>query len=403
MTDLFQFWESFREPLSGLYCDTIMFADNKSCTPGDMYSSAGTGMGLIAECVFAEVGLLTMEDAESRVRQTLANVLGSWPRESFHGFLAHFIVLKGDGYVALSEFSTIDTAELAMGALFAGNYFGGDILAQAQAFAQSVSWSDAIKSADLSTIYPVVDPVTGKGGGNIHPFNEYYIVAYIAQLMDPKPHSKASRYFETYMSLSGKPVGREGYPFHASWDGLDTLTDNPTNHFMSSFIPQFCWFQTKGFHTNHYYEHIFRSWMQADMAYWDSILDEDSEVWGHKIKGRLFGSGAGPGCEDGYTVNRINGTEEPIFSAAIMAGFLGVANKKERDHINVQLQWLHDNDICTYEKVLPNGDRPRVPWRCSIRNTECRVVSADSIDFSTMVLGYSLNFLPEKFYPTYVA
>jgi len=369
-----------------------------------MYSSAGTGMGLIAECAFAEMGLLAREDAEARVQQTLTTVLASWPRESFHGFLAHFIVLKGDGYMALSEYSTIDTAELVMGALFAGNYFGGDVLMQAQTLAQSVKWSAAIKSADLPTIFPVIDPDTGVGGGNIRPYNEYYIVAYIAQLMKPDPQSKAAQYFETYMGTEGAPVGRDGFPFHATFNGFDTLTDNPDSHFMSSFIPQFCWFQTKGFHTNPYYsETLYKSWLHAEMTYWDSILDEDSEIWGHKIKGRLFGSGAGPGCEDGYTVNRINGTEEPIFSAAVMAGFLGAADDKERDHINVQLRWLHEKNVCTYEKVLPNGNTPRVPWRCSLRNTECRVVSADSIDFSTMVLGYALNFLPSKFYPTYVA
>lgn len=35
----------------------------------------------------------------------------------------------------LGEFSTIDTAELALGALFAGNYFGGAVQAQATALA----------------------------------------------------------------------------------------------------------------------------------------------------------------------------------------------------------------------------------------------------------------------------
>lgn len=403
MTDLFQFWESFREPESGFYCDHVFFEGNRTCGPSDVYSSAGTGMGLIAECVFAEVGLLTREDAEGRVKKTMAN-LARWPGESFHGFLAHFVKASGGGYVGVSEYSTIDTAELVMGAFFAGNYFGGEVLAQARALAQNVTWSDAILDAEQPTIFPMVDPGTGAMSGNIRPFNEYYIVAYAAQLMDPNPDSKASRYFETYMGTSGAPVGRDGFPFHLSYAGQETLTDNPGGHFMSSFIPQFCWFQTRGFHTNTYYsESLFPSWLRADMAYWETLLDQDTVVWGHKVQGRLFGSGAGPGCDNGYTVNRINGTEEPIFSAAIMAGFLGAADDKVKSHINEQLTWLYDNNVCTYEKPLPNGARPRVPWRCSVRNPEWRCPSADSIDFSAMVLGYALNFLPSKFYPTYAA
>ena len=59
-----------------------------------------------------------------RLVQSLNNLLTKWPRETFSGFLVHFTNRNLD---ILSEFSTIDTSECVLGALFAGNYFGGEV------------------------------------------------------------------------------------------------------------------------------------------------------------------------------------------------------------------------------------------------------------------------------------
>ena len=48
-----------------------------------------------------------------------------------------------------------------------GNYLGGEALDLATELMASVSWSDAIQSADSPTIYPVVDGATGELSGNI--------------------------------------------------------------------------------------------------------------------------------------------------------------------------------------------------------------------------------------------
>ena len=69
-------------------------------------------------------GYQTREEAIVNVIQTLNNLLTIWPRETFSGFLVHFTNRNMD---ALSEFSTIDTSECVLGALFAGNYFGGEV------------------------------------------------------------------------------------------------------------------------------------------------------------------------------------------------------------------------------------------------------------------------------------
>ena len=89
--------------------------------------------------------------------------------------------------------------------------------------------------------------------------------------------------------------------------------------------------------------------------------------------------------------------------AAIMAGFLPIANTEMKDTINDQLEWLYSNGVCAYETELPDGRKPKILWRCSVRLSDWRAPSVDSIDFSTMILGYATNFLPMNFYSTYVA
>ena len=60
------------------------------------------------------------------------------------GFPVYFIFYKHLNS-DLSEFSTIDTTELVLGALFAGNYFGGEVENLALQLRDATQWSDAIK------------------------------------------------------------------------------------------------------------------------------------------------------------------------------------------------------------------------------------------------------------------
>ena len=93
---------------------------------------------------------------------------------------------------------------------------------------------------------------------------------------------------------------------------------------------------------------------------------------------------------------------ELIASPAIMAGFLvGLPHDaQQRKDINAQLKWLHANGVCTYVKKLARGD-VKVLWRCSVLQPEWRARAADSIDWSTLVLGLATNFLPVGFYAMY--
>ena len=94
-------------------------------------------MGLFSEAVATELGYLLREEAIIRVKQTLMTLLTNWPRDSHSGFMVHFTNRNWD---SLSEYSTIDTTELVLGALFAGNYFGGEILVLAQQLLDNVRY-----------------------------------------------------------------------------------------------------------------------------------------------------------------------------------------------------------------------------------------------------------------------
>ena len=130
------------------------------------------------------------------------------------------------------------------------------------------------------------------------------------------------------MASQGMPQGDGTYPVHKAYYTYHLLTDNPDT-FMSSFIPQFCYYMSRAFQENTYYSsYLFPAWLEADRKYWSLALNEDSTVWGKKVYGKVFGAGAGPG-PSGYSVERINGSPDLVVSAAIMAGFLPAATQGE--------------------------------------------------------------------------
>lgn len=193
MNDAFRYWELFRDPSNGLWCDSIgLNTGSARCKFGSaIYSSAGTGMGIVSDCVRAELGLSSKGAAKQRVLQTLDSILHSWPREAKHGFFVHFF----DGLKPRSEYSTIDTAEMTAGALFASNYFGEDIVVRAEKLFALTDWQQAIDSASDPTMRTVVNPASGRLSGVLKPFNEYYIVAYLAKRQKKRQGFQVSRDF----------------------------------------------------------------------------------------------------------------------------------------------------------------------------------------------------------------
>ena len=79
-------------------------------------------MGLVMTTIMAEVKYTNRTVAESQIIQTLNTVTNLWPKDSHTGFLIHFTNRNFQNNPKVG-YSTVDSAELVLGALFAANYF----------------------------------------------------------------------------------------------------------------------------------------------------------------------------------------------------------------------------------------------------------------------------------------
>ena len=90
------------------------------------------------------------------------------------------------------------------------------------------------------------------------------------------------------------------------------------------------------------------------------------------------------------------------FSVPIMAGFLGgTKTEAERSSINEKLDYLWENEACTYTKTYADGVEAKLMWRCSLVEPMNKLHKIEAIDFSTFITGYAMNYLPDNFFHTY--
>ncbi len=90
----------------------------------EMCSIASVGYGLAALAIGAERGYVGRREAEERAVGTLRTMKERPVR--IHGFYYHFLQMEDASRYGRSEVSIIDTALFLMGALCAGEYFGGE-------------------------------------------------------------------------------------------------------------------------------------------------------------------------------------------------------------------------------------------------------------------------------------
>jgi hypothetical protein len=100
-------------------------------------SIASVGFGLTAYLIGVEKGYITYEEGEARASGTLDTLLGM---ERVEGFFYHFVSLETSRRAWDSEVSSIDTSILLMGALAAGDYFGGEVQAKAEQLYAEANW-----------------------------------------------------------------------------------------------------------------------------------------------------------------------------------------------------------------------------------------------------------------------
>ena len=99
--------------------------------------------------------------------------------------------------------------------------------------------------------------------------------------------SKAAQYFATYMGNEGEPPrdGVEPHPVPVNYFGHQLLSDGP-GRFLSSFIPQFNYYLSRGAQTNPFYVTLFQEWMMADKLFWEKTLTAEANIWGTPVRRR---------------------------------------------------------------------------------------------------------------------
>jgi hypothetical protein len=256
----FKFFWKEAAPETGLSRDNTKFPQ--------VYSVAATGFGLSAMVIGAERGYRPRAEIKKRVYAML-KALNRSPKKN--GMLFHFLDknanLSLDGYEKVT--STIDTGLLLMGAITAGEYFGGKIKEEAEKLYYNVNWNAYVESKRrlIKMAWQPNDKHKPTGEGFFHSATwDYYsdesiIVTLLAISAPNKKYRVPADFFYRWIRKSGqyKPVTpglKPAGPYVYSWTGaLFTYQfahmwidfrilskDNPKK-FGLNHVPAVNWFQ----------------------------------------------------------------------------------------------------------------------------------------------------------------
>ena len=112
-------------------------------------SIAAMGFAFPAYIIGVKNGYITYEEAYDRTLKTLKNINNYIPHD--HGFLAHFVYMDTVKMKQHTEYSTIDTSILLMGAITASEFFGGDIKDEVMKLYDRVDWDYIIDDVNGKT------------------------------------------------------------------------------------------------------------------------------------------------------------------------------------------------------------------------------------------------------------
>ena len=115
----------------------------------DIASIAAVGFALCAYMIGVERGYISKEEGYNRTLKTLQTIKNNVPHS--HGFLAHFVNLNTVEMIKNTEYSTIDTAILLMGAITVGEYFGEEVKEIATYLCDRCDWDYMIRNNNNKT------------------------------------------------------------------------------------------------------------------------------------------------------------------------------------------------------------------------------------------------------------
>ena len=364
--DAYHTWELQRNAI-GIYRDSKVFV-------GDDFhpaSVANVGTGLISLCIADAMGWepnaagLTLTTLQSVNGQTP----GFTPDRNASGYFRHFIDMDTGERAWESEYSTIDTDILALGAMFCKNYFSGnaEIAAQVDQLWNSIDFTKAIANPATGQIFLDMQ-ANGEGGTLLTSvYNEYMLVAWCALNDVNNDTTEAQLLWDNFYA------DPQNLP-KSTYGGFEVLTDSPGN-FVSSFIHLFNYYLVDYFASSPAYMGYFENGYNADKQWW-ADTSAPSYAWGH---------GAGVDVE-GYAANKINDNPNRTVSPHIIAGFLPINSDGKNDLLE-----QYTNGLGVYS--LPDDASREILWRYSLNEPGFVANSVQGIDLSTFL--YGLASLPE--------
>lgn len=310
--DAYLLLDACRHNRTGLYADGYI---TKGVNPERRCSIAATGVGLIGLCVADEEGWDpgALTKAKTTLLAVTGEIEGCRPeRDAATGFYRHFIDIES-GVNLHSEVSTIDTAILVIGALFAGRHFGDrepGLAQRAEQLLHSIDWRVIVADSEHGAIHMVLK--NGQGTAPIWPYNEYVLVAYLAVLALPDNQDIRELWNRSFAEASLQRLPQ------AHYRDLSVLTDHVEGRaFLSSFVHQFPFYLVGDYAQSPVYRRFYEQACMADRLKWKELSDVPSYVWG-------YGAGPNDGLYGGYHADRILESPGHIASAYIVAGFLPV-------------------------------------------------------------------------------
>jgi len=177
-------------------------------------STASVGFGLTAIPIGIEEGFITYEEGLKRTLGTLDTFLAM---DHYHGFFYHFLNMNTAERAGTSEVSVIDTALLIAGALFAGEYFGGEVKEKADVLYAQVDWNwyiDPSRNMFYMGYYPEKSP---QFEGHWDFYAEQLIQYVLAAGAPIEAHRMDKEVYYAFQRRTSR-YG-EGEPFIHSWFG----------------------------------------------------------------------------------------------------------------------------------------------------------------------------------------
>ncbi len=226
------FWVE-TNPQTGLTKDK---ASNFKDDTSKVASIAAVGFALTSYPIAIEKGWLTREEGLERTLNTLLFFRDKM--ENVHGFFYHFVGMNDGKRVWNCELSSIDTALFLGGALFAGEYFGGEIKELAEGIYERVEWNWMLAEGDTLCM-----GWTPEKGFLQHRWNKYgeESILYLLAIGSPTHPIPASAWdkirrpifsYQGYTSIASPPLFTHQYSH--IWIDFRNRHDRHADYFKSS-------------------------------------------------------------------------------------------------------------------------------------------------------------------------